>query len=135
DDHRIGSEQPAVVDEAMVERALAAYLRRQEDGESLYGCVTAALTAALAQQPAAVTQPGAGEVSNGSGQPAAVDGVADFEIHAGGEYFASVGGPRERAWKEAMHYVSTLHPDDGEPEVFEVTRRKVALTAQQGGVK
>lgn len=43
--------QPAAVDEAMVERALAAYLRRQEDGESLYGCVTAALTAALAAQP------------------------------------------------------------------------------------
>ena len=42
--------QPAAVDEAMVERALAAYLRRQEDGESLYGCVTAALTAALAGQ-------------------------------------------------------------------------------------
>src|SRR5690606_29592381 len=41
-------QQPAAVDEAMVERALAAYLRRQEDGESLYGCVTAALTAALA---------------------------------------------------------------------------------------
>ena len=39
---------PVGVDEAMVERALAAYLRRQEDGESLYGCVTAALTAALA---------------------------------------------------------------------------------------
>ncbi|NLA68013.1 MAG: hypothetical protein GX856_07195 [Gammaproteobacteria bacterium] len=45
------SQQPAAVDEAMVERALAAYLRRQEDGESLYGCVTAALTAALAPQP------------------------------------------------------------------------------------
>ena len=42
-------QQPAAVNEAMVERALAAYLRRQEDGESLYGCVTAALTAALAQ--------------------------------------------------------------------------------------
>ena len=42
--------QPAAVDGAMVERALAAYLRRQEDGESLYGCVTAALTAALAGQ-------------------------------------------------------------------------------------
>ncbi len=42
--------QPAAVNEAMVERALAAYLRRQEDGESLYGCVTAALTAALAGQ-------------------------------------------------------------------------------------
>ena len=42
--------QPAAVNEAMVERALAAYLRRQEDGESLYGCVTAALTAALATQ-------------------------------------------------------------------------------------
>ena len=41
-------QQPAAVNEAMVERALAAYLRRQEDGESLYGCVTAALTAALA---------------------------------------------------------------------------------------
>ena len=66
-------------------------------------------------------------------QPAAVDGVVDFEIHAGGEYFASVGGPRERAWKEAMHYVSSLRPDDGEPEVFEVTRRKVALAAQPQG--
>lgn len=44
------AQQPAAVDEAMVERALAAYLRRQEDGESLYGCVTAALTAALAGQ-------------------------------------------------------------------------------------
>ena len=42
--------QPAAVNEATVERALAAYLRRQEDGESLYGCVTAALTAALAGQ-------------------------------------------------------------------------------------
>lgn len=29
----------------------------------------------LAQQPAAVTQPGAGEASNGSGQPAAVNGA------------------------------------------------------------
>ena len=44
------AQQPAAVDGAMVERALAAYLRRQEDGESLYGCVTAALTAALAGQ-------------------------------------------------------------------------------------
>lgn len=44
------AQQPAAVDEATVERALAAYLRRQEDGESLYGCVTAALTAALAGQ-------------------------------------------------------------------------------------
>ncbi len=43
-------QQPAGVDEAMVERALAAYLRRQDEGESLYGCVTAALTAALAAQ-------------------------------------------------------------------------------------
>ena len=43
-------QQPAAVNEATVERALAAYLRRQEDGESLYGCVTAALTAALAGQ-------------------------------------------------------------------------------------
>lgn len=48
--------QPEAVDEAMVERALAAYLRRQDDGESLYGCVTAALSAALTQQPAAVNE-------------------------------------------------------------------------------
>src|SRR5690606_504426 len=48
--HVPGPEQPAAVAEAMVERALPAYLRRQEDGESLYGCVTAALTAALAAQ-------------------------------------------------------------------------------------
>lgn len=46
----VPEQPPAAVNEAMVERALAAYLRRQEDGESLYGCVTAALTAALAAQ-------------------------------------------------------------------------------------
>ena len=50
DDIANATQQPAAVDEATVELALAAYLRRQEDGESLYGCVTAALTAALAQQ-------------------------------------------------------------------------------------
>lgn len=69
-----------------------------------------------------------------SQQSTAVDGMADFEIHAGGEYFASVFGHREQAWEEAMHYVSKISPEDGEPEVFEVTRRKVTLATQPAAV-
>lgn len=64
--------------------------------------------------------------------PGAGGGDAEFEVHAGGEYFATTCGPRADALRDAMHYVSTLIPDDGVPEVFEVTRT-IALPPQQGG--
>lgn len=56
-----------------------------------------------------------------------VPNVAEFEIHAGGEYFASTSGPREAAFTEAMNYIASLHPFDGEPEMYEVTRTRMPL--------
>lgn len=66
-----------VMDRAMdAYRAACAEWRKNPDNrdepEAMFG--VRSVVEALAQQPAAVTQPGAGEVSNGSGQPAAVDG-------------------------------------------------------------
>lgn len=58
---------------------------------------------------------------------------AEFEIHAGGEYFATVGGPRKRAWGEALQYVASLSPGDGAPAVLEVTRRNIPLAARPQG--
>jgi hypothetical protein len=61
DDHRIGSEQPAAVDEAMVERACKAAVAQcapdevwpddYKDADDLRAMMQAALTAALAAQP------------------------------------------------------------------------------------
>lgn len=56
--------------------------------------------------------------------------VAEFEVHAGGEYFSTSCGQRDAAFADAMHYVSTLDSDDGTPEVFEVTRRKIEIKEQ-----
>jgi hypothetical protein len=46
---------------------------------------------------------------------------AEFDVHIDGEYYASTCGPREDAWREAMHYVSQESPGS-EMEVFEVFR-------------
>lgn len=48
--------------------------------------------------------------------------MAEYEIHCNDEFVASVGGPKERAWAEAMHYVAQYRAD-GEVRVYEVTRR------------
>lgn len=94
-------------------------------------------TAALVRQLQAAEQAAwhAGLDAGRAQRPAAVDedGMVDFEIHAGGEYFASVFVPRERAREEAMRYVSMMSPEDGKPKVLEVTRRKIVLAAQPGG--
>lgn len=50
--------------------------------------------------------------------------TAEFEIHDNGEYFAATSGPREKAWAEAMRYVSHC---EGTATVFEVVKREIKL--------
>lgn len=63
---------------------------------------------------------------------------AEFDIYEDGDYYASVGGPRAAAIREALHYVAqtqtnaeltrgTGSPRTPEVEVYEVTRTKVSI--------
>lgn len=51
---------------------------------------------------------------------------AEFEIYCDDGFVASVSGPRESAWREAMHYVSQ-YMADGEIRVMEVKRWNVSF--------
>lgn len=49
---------------------------------------------------------------------------AEYDVICGDECVASASGPREDAWREAMHYAQQ-YKADGDVEIWEVTRRKV----------
>lgn len=59
-----------------------------------------------------------------SGHLPLVADPAEFEIHNNGEYFAATSGPREKAWAEALRYVSHCK---GTATVFEVVKREIKL--------
>jgi hypothetical protein len=48
---------------------------------------------------------------------------AEFDVWIDGEYYAGTSGPRDEAWREAMHYMA-MEPN-GALEVFEVFRLPV----------
>ena len=56
--------------------------------------------------------------------------IAEFEIHVDGVYEAGASGPRESAYREAMNY-ATQYAQDGDVEVFEVTRLLVAVVKRE----
>lgn len=49
--------------------------------------------------------------------------MIEFEIYDGDDHYASVSGPLEQAWPEALNYASQC---GGEPRIEVVTRTPVA---------